>query len=421
MALLKKWMSFFILMVIVFAYQNCGKFHKQNNFTNSQSSSSSNDITDAPPISSPISSGSGQINSWSDRIEAPQIVDNCMNRSDFNFCTTMKDPVSAFLTTGGFNPAFTTTNATAAQENGIFKFGLNLPAGPLVNGHFELVAIANSGITVPQLPSAQKLRFGGDSNHSFTQVSAYYWLNRQRQYMIERTGDYYFSNQKSKLYAYDTTVADNAYFSPSDKSMHVGYRRFSAQLRGDLGIDSSIVAHEAGHGNLYMASNGQNTIGGETILRSGAAYCRTRAGCFGAIHEGQADVHAFMLFPNFTPIIGAYFVNDVKGMRSPATVKTSGVTVDDFFNKRSGEIHDMGEVYAAIWYEVWNQFKQAKKEKNVEQLFSDHLTVLTSDDNFTTALVSIETLIDQTQSNDAAVLKSAFRSEYERLKIPVAP
>jgi hypothetical protein len=127
-------------------------------------------------------------------------------------------------------------------------------------------------------------------------------------------------------------------------------------------------------------------------------------------------VHAFILFPD-SSVIGEHFINHRDGLRSAAQIRSDNVSAQELFDRRSGEVHDMGEAYSSIWWEVWSQYKLHGKERLIETIFTNHLAGLGTSDNFTTALDVIRTMNQQISEGDAPGIESAFDAEYTRMGI----
>ncbi|MCB0386067.1 MAG: M36 family metallopeptidase, partial [Bdellovibrionales bacterium] len=164
-----------------------------------------------------------------------------------------------------------------------------------------------------------------------------------------------------------------------------------------------VAIHEAGHGNIAVATRGAG-VGGR---------CPTKNGCLGAIHEGGGDIHAFMMFPE-VGIIGEYFVNSMNGLRAPGKAKERNLTARDYFGRHNGEIHDMGNVYASIWWEVFQSYRKESREVEIEALFIEHLAGLDSRETFSSAFEVLEAVAKQ---NGSSLAIDSFRREYQRMEV----
>lgn len=380
-------------------FQNCAKFDTAGLGVQSSESASRDPGSIRPPQKSIAT-----INDWNDEFPKGDEVNDCVNDPDYNVCIIDNDPVTK--NGGAFSPAFTMENSNEATETRLMTLGYKVPTtGPLTNDNFTMAGI--SGVRAEADSNGNwKFRYNGDSSHSLSQISTFIWLNYQVSEMKRRTGKFYFENQRLSVIAYDSGTRMNAYFNP--RNIVLGYIDNGNTGKGDVALDASVTAHEAGHANLYIASN-RSGINGS---------CRTKNGCFGGIHEGVGDVHAFLLFPN-NPRTGRYFANSNNGLRAVDSIKTSNRSATYYYNLRRGEVHDMGNVYASIWYEAWVKLKAMGEERKVEELFSEHLATLGGNDTFTTALMSIETLIDQIGFQNPAAAKQVFRDEYQRMGVDI--
>ena len=127
---------------------------------------------------------------------------------------------------------------------------------------------------------------------------------------------------------------------------------------GDL--DSDIVYHEYGHG-LTWRMIGQ---------MSGAVA--------GGIGEGMADVLSVII--NDDPVVGEYSFSDPVGIRSESYEGFSRTYAEIPFT----EVHDTGELYGAIGWDLWKRYKAAGLGQ------SDILFDLVQGMNFTPAKPTFE-------------------------------
>ncbi len=326
-------------------------------------------------------------------------VDNCLTDTTVNLCVIYNNPV--MVNQGGFSPALTSTNTTTEIENRIITYGLIIPkTGQLKNNFFSMRPI-NGVSAAPDAKGNWKYQIKGDNGHRLSQAHTFYWLNRQKTVFTERTGRFFLSNQLTNVDAFSAapSAQDNAFWDGA--TINLGARSVSGG-KSDLALDASIVLHEAGHGNLQFASQ----------ITGFSRNCVTKNGCSSAIHEGVGDFHSLIVFGE--GVVGAYFTNSLTGLRSTAAFKTSGKTAAQMFALRNGEVHDMGEVYASIWYEVWVKAKQAGKERDVETVFTDHMTALGNSSTFVTAFNAISAIATQ---KNLTYLINDFRAEYQRVQI----
>ena len=391
-------LALFICIGLLFG---CGQGYRAVSTSNSQGSNG-----DKGPKQPPGGDPGGVIPSvviptvenWNDPIPAGMDAANCLENDEYNVCLIYKNPV--FANGAPFSPALTTSNVTPADEAKIMTYGLVIPeTSNLRSNHFRIVS---PGALAEAEDGMWKFSYLEDPDHRLAQIQSFYWLNRQVSFFRERAGKFYWDDKRAPVIVYDSGTKDNAFFDGT--GITLGYREASTG-RFDVALDVTITVHEAGHGNIFEATRGAG------ITRN----CPSRNGCMGAIHEGGGDIHAFMMFPE-NGVMGEYFVNNMNGLRAPDQVKPDNRTAAYFFNLRGGEIHDMGNVYASIWYEVWNQARGEKLDKEVETLFIEHLSGLNTNDTFTSALEVVESIAAQVTSN-ASTHTGRFRTEYQRMGV----
>ncbi len=353
-----------------------------------------------------VTGGSASFSSWNAPFPAAVVAEDCYNNPLYNMCLIYKNPV--YVRGSAFSPKLTPLTSNGTLERQFVTLGLNVPTeGYLENIHFKMAdplrAVARAG--------GWKFPYEDDTSAYLAQVQSFYWANRQLTYMKERTGKFYFERLAAPIRAYslDEGAQNNAYFDGSGITM--GFIN-TAQGKVQVGLDASVLAHEIGHGNLYEASNGAGLSG----CNGAGCFCATKNGCFGGIHEGQGDIHSFILFPE-NSVIGEYFMNATTGLRAAASIKARNLTAQDLFDLNGGEIHDMGEVYASIWWEVWSPAKAGGSEKKIEVIFTNHLAGLGTNDTFTTALDVITTMAQQIYPAEATAIENSFKSEYNRMGV----
>jgi extracellular elastinolytic metalloproteinase len=133
-----------------------------------------------------------------------------------------------------------------------------------------------------------------------------------------------------------------------------------APPRKDGDVDSDIVWHEYGHG-LTWRMIGQ---------MSGAVA--------GGIGEGMGDTLSIIV--NDDPVVGEYSFSDPAGLRSHSYEAFDRTYADIPFT----EVHDTGELYGAIMWDLWKRYKAAGLGQ------SDILFDLVQGMNFTPAKPSFE-------------------------------
>jgi extracellular elastinolytic metalloproteinase len=103
----------------------------------------------------------------------------------------------------------------------------------------------------------------------------------------------------------------------------------------DASLDSDVVWHEYGHGLTWrMIGNMKGPLAG-------------------AIGEGMSDVLSVIV--NDDPVVGEYSSTDPAGIRS-ASYENYPNTYGDIVGT---EVHADGEVYGAIGWDLWKQYKAA--------------------------------------------------------------
>lgn len=414
-------------LLTTLAFQNCSDPGFQPAyFTSLASSLPPSPLATPTPTPSPTATPNPELKTWDDPFPAGlETSGNCLDDSTYNLCIADRDPVTANGAAFAPNP-FTTTNATSAQERHVFRWGLKVPTTTPSNRHYFLKP--DNGLKVVSLTTNNnwKWPYLNDTNHYVSQLHMFYWINRERQYFIERVGHFYYDydtvGAKIALHAYNSTIQDNAYFSRQDYSINFGYASFPGGFKADFALDATVLAHEAGHGDFFFGNNG-GSIDNVTTCRDdlgGNCFCPTKNGCMGAIDEGQADTHAFILFKGEASL-GRYATNDLIGIRNAADDYRSQ-TAQSLFdmlpapNFPKGEIHNMGEVYSGIWYGFWKEYKDMGQEKDVEVLFSEHLTTLAGNETFLTAFTAINTTAHQIfDKAKADAMIASLRAKYVKM------
>ncbi|HPI40735.1 MAG TPA: hypothetical protein PLJ21_08010, partial [Pseudobdellovibrionaceae bacterium] len=186
-----------------------------------------------------------------------------------------------------------------------------------------------------------KFNYKDDStDHKVGQVMAYYWLNEQINMMKNESGIFYAENKNIQVDAYKASVKNNAYWSNNNIVMGSWTNSSGTQ---EMALSAEVYLHELGHGNLDHA------MGTDVAINK---YCNTDQGCIGAIHEGQADIHAALIFPD-DPTMGQSLSNTLAGWKDRDVRTNINSPVSDFFKYSSGEIHGMGSAYASILWKIY--------------------------------------------------------------------
>jgi hypothetical protein len=368
---------------------------------------------------------------YGDNMLTKNIIANCFNDATHNACIFWKNPVAqngAALAT----PIDANSNLSALQTHGV-----NIPqswlnnSGFLANPSFDVYmdTTANTAARVPANGN-YKYNYGNDASHRAGQVVNFYWLNAQMRYMNQRIGNFFAAAKNIKVFAWDPTVNDNAYYSSVNNDIHIGKRSSNGN---EFSLAAEIIMHEMGHANAGFATNN----GIYNFLTSvhkfcvnstdGNVCCNTRLGCTGAISEGLADYHAAILFES-SPALGEHLFNNVNGFSECGVprnaILNANLTTDDLYGsctlvnlgQYTGEIHVMGRVWASIWYQLKKGAKAVSAADGVDldRLFNEHLKVLTGGDDFVTAYNKIRSI-------DSALFANKFgakiQAEFQRRKI----
>jgi Fungalysin metallopeptidase (M36) len=380
------WTSLFSLLV--FTYQNCGKgfqidaesvalLGSQDGKNNNGNGSGNTNTGTAPP--------------------AGVLTKDCMTNNTYNTCIFYKNPVAQNKGPLASGPITLNTDLSDLQIFGVNISGLD-NSGFLQNTTFvidptirvnseDIGFAADTGAALRATTGSVnwKFEYAGDANHRVGQVMAYYWLDTQRQLMASTTGGYYTSGKKVLVDTWNPGVDNNAFWVMSGEQGYIvmgAVTDAGGAVLNPMSLSADVYAHEAGHGNLDYAMRS----------RTGGGRCTSNVGCIGAIHEGQADYHAAILFAE-NPNIGETFFNNLSGLVSCNVSRdvrqNPNLTVTNAFNacgtatNRTGQPHIMGAVYASIWWQVRNLATSNKQE--VDTLFTEHLKSITSTDTFVNA------------------------------------
>jgi hypothetical protein len=338
-----------------------------------------------------------------------------MSNPIYDTCLILKNPV--FQKNAPLSPSLTPTS----NLDSLLIYGVKLAptdgSGFLQNDSFVVKPSASTNSTMkrvqPNSSGNWKYPFStncsgttctADSSHFIGQLMAYYWLNYQKDFMIKNTGVFYAANKKIPVITYASNLA-NAYWDGSKVVMGDG----GSSKSSEFAMGAEIYLHEMGHANLDLGSAG--SINTPTCSDGQNGCCSTAKGCFGAIHEGQADYHAAIIFPDRGGVVGEAVTNTLSGLtecgitRTVANNKntTAQQAYDACGSQTRGEVHLMGRVYASIWWEIRN--KSGNDPAEVDKLFSDHLSALTGSDTFSTALGKIK-------ASDAALFNSKYSQQF---------
>ena len=269
------------------------------------------------------------------------------------------------------------------------NYAVHIPGDELITGDFAVDYSLLTG-NVPSYSRNShgdwKYPFNEDLNFNLVNIHTFFWLNRLAKAIKDVTGSFYAENKKISvvpLVAFSDSSSSglelliNAFWAGQrinlmafGISKRLGPDTQGGSIHTPLGLDSGIVAHEAGHAILDYASPAEiryNSHLEKECGYSGSATCSKEVvGSPHAIHEGVGDIMSIFLFPNSTAI-GELFDNSINGLghcgglpRDVALIKARKLKAQALFNacarnNAPGEIHALGSVYSTIWYGVFQR------------------------------------------------------------------
>ena len=340
---------------------------------------------------------------------------NCFDDTSVNACLIFKNQVEAV---GG--PIVDYVNFTSDLTE-YQTFGVN------INGMDNSGYLQNSNVRV-NISDGQRVRVktdgtwkyeykDNDSSKALAQTTSYYMINRTIDYLTERGGNP-TQGLRIDVDALDMSVENNAYFNTVSESIRIGYASFednqgNTVFEQELALSTEVIIHEYGHAAMQRSSNGATRYGNTNLnvpcVSGGTDYCCSTAnGCSFAIDEGAADVLAVFMYPD-SPSVGNVFSNDDRGLTvfgvsrnmelsADLTAQQAYQAAQDYnpqYSSYNGQIHNMGVVYSTAWRLAWLSAKDAGLEREIEEIFLEHLSSMTGDDTFSTALDKI-LQVDQT-------------------------
>lgn len=324
----------------------------------------------------------------------PTTDPSCFANPNYDSCLFYKNPVAQN------KAALSSKVAYGADLSAVQVFGVKLRnlTNPSRLTNTSIDVSSSAGQRAAPINGKWNFEYKTDTNHKVSQVMAFYWLNEQIEYMKTNSGAFYAENKNIKVDAFSSAVRNNAYWDGANIVMG----NFGTQ---ELALSSEVYLHEMGHANLDFATNGRINISSN--------FCPTKFGCIGAIHEGMADAHAFIMFPN-DPAMAQSVTNTLNGWTNRDPRNFVNQNVDYFFNTVSGggEIHGMGTAYSTI---LWQILKDpAMNPKHFETMFSMHLPRLTSSSDFRTAKTIWMNLSDTQYSGQYT---SLIRGYFEKMGV----
>ncbi len=318
---------------------------------------------------------------------------DCRQDTGFDSCIFRKNPVAQ----------------NGAPISGGVQYGKDLSSvqvfGVRLQGMTDPNRLANEHITVNVTQGTLARPENGKWNFSYQndrqdkkvgQVMAYYWLNEQIRFMTEKSGAFYASNKRMSVDAHDPSVVNNAYFSGNDIVMGIWNRGTNQEMA----LSAEVYLHEMGHANLYHAMN--RSMGNLTQT------CPSDQGCLGAIHEGQADIHSALMFPE-DPTMAQSLTNTMAGWSDRNLSLGLTKSMSRYFSESQGEIHGMGSGYASILWSIY--LDAAMNKSDYMKLFTMHLARIRGNSDFREAKTILMNISDtQFQGKYTQLIKSAFES-----------
>lgn len=368
----------------------------------------------------------------------PQFTNDCLNSSSVNACLFYKNP---YVSNQGPFPSIAnnTMDLRSLQGMGVVldEATYDKRTGCLQNPTYGIV----TDITVDKTTiNGQyacfsdlnfKVGYFNDTKFKLSAIMAHFYLNTQKDFMKAWTGKWYGENKGVDIFSYvkASFIDNNAAFMGDPSSLKGaivmgGYNRGmpTSSAVQEMALNAEIYLHEAGHANVFFAGNNIEDPNLNLKCGTSSRCCSSSKGCYGAINEGQADYHAFILFPEH-PSIGESLVNSSAGLvefgMSRNYSQLRDLTAQQAYeapsnNTFDGEIHGMGRIWGSIWYEsrltAQKQFKN-RGVRSIDRLFTAHLAVLTGDDDFQTACEKTRILA---RTIDGGLVQNIFSGECQR-------
>lgn len=367
------------------------------------------------PYTSPSSSPASNLPAYTQGV----LDLSCMSNSSYDTCIFLKNPVAQ--NGAEFTPSVTPTS----NLDSVLIYGVKLPpldtSGYLKNSYFTIYVSNFSNTSRLRMNDSGNWKYpfsngcSGttctvDPNHSVGQLMAFYWLNYQKDYFLAQTGIYHAVNYQVPVLTYLSPL-QNAYWDGYKIVMGDGYSTNDTSAMGEFALSAEVYIHEMGHANLSFATTAITSAFSPCSGDNTESCCSTEKGCIGAIHEGQADYQAGIIFPQNGGVVGETLMNRVTGLNECGLSRTIGnnkytTAIQAFKACRKGyygEVHLLGRVYASIWWEVRN--KTGNNPKEIDILFQEHLKTLQESDTFVTAL-------DKIIATDAALYHSKYGQDF---------
>ncbi len=303
-----------------------------------------------------------------------RVIANCQNNPNYNACILQEG-------------SSTVNNYAVNILDAINNFLENSSYKITIEG-LQRATLLNDKWTKP---------YNSDPNYTISQANLYHWLMYQKEWMELNANNWYASNKNIKVDVENRT--DWWAF------WNIFGNKMTFPRRNDL---FWALFHEAGHANLsyskgsYIYGEKYQACSSDTGSTANRC-CETYKGCFNAINEGQAEFHQYLIKPSYTI---ADLNRRVRNRCGSFTSITLQSTANNIYNTcdssyPSGQVHTVGFlVYTTIWSQIFEHSDTNKRD--IAVLFSEHLPLLSGNDDFETAGVKIHNLSQQLYDGDKA-------------------
>jgi hypothetical protein len=352
----------------------------------------------------------------------PALDPQCMTNPGYDACIFYKNPVAQ--RGAPFNPA---TNYSS-NMSAIQIYGVNLNTATLSTPSFRISMDGGRSVATRNPSGNWKFTYASDANHRVAQVMTFYWMREQQEVMKEISGRWYAEGKNVNAVAFTSTdggANNNAYFSPVQNRIVMGFFNDAGIYTGgeiEAALSADVTMHEMGHANWHHSNTAR--LGNEGALHvtcgNNNLCCTTNLGCTRAANEGQADIHAFLMFPDLPPATGESANNSLTGLvscnipRNPLLNSDASPlrTNETFYNAcpqgSRGAIHVMGSLYATIWYDIITD-PGVQDRDEIAKIFTEHLPLIMNNHDFVdlgTLIVSVaETFYPGKYAN---IIRAAF-------------
>lgn len=293
---------------------------------------------------------------------------------------------------------------------------------PLVNGQFRRPLSHGYAAATPV-----------EERFSTEQIQTSHYLNLLKTTLLQKAGTFFAAGRNISVNVFSTAAGFNAFFDPQSNAVEIGFRQGDDGQRYSLALNGEVAVHEMAHANLHhanlslsdaltdlilvvpcqragpkrfflsdfrnfrmneagvlsdiQATCGHNDFTGTTSIH----YCVSDRGCVRAIDEGQADFFSHVVFPRWPTVGELALPNDLVRFwkkrgnitRDQMASRLGFSYVDDFLAQtitRPGEIHDAGEVYAEILFDIY--VMNSVDKNTFVRTVSEHLRQLTGTSTF---------------------------------------